>query len=75
MIAHANSPDAAKRLLTVPECATYIGSTPLNIYQMVSKGQIPYVKIGRSTRFDLRELDTWIDRLKHGRTSHLLRAQ
>ena len=44
---------AEKRLLKAPELAEYIGTTLLNVYQMVSKKQIPYVKIGRSVRFDM----------------------
>jgi excisionase family DNA binding protein len=50
-----------RRLLNVIECAHYIASTPLNVYQMVSKRLIPFVKIGRSTRFDLRAIDAWIE--------------
>jgi excisionase family DNA binding protein len=50
-----------KRLLRAPELADYIGTTILNVYQMVSKRQIPFVKIGRSVRFDLHAIDTWIE--------------
>jgi len=50
-----------KRLLRAPELADYIGTTTLNVYQMVSKRQIPFVKIGRSVRFDLRTIDAWIE--------------
>jgi len=58
-------PEVGRRLLNVQEIAQYIGSTRLNIYQMVSKNQIPFVKIGRSTRFDVLKIDDWIERNSH----------
>jgi len=30
------------------------------IYELVFKNAIPYIKIGRSIRFDPEELDTWM---------------
>jgi excisionase family DNA binding protein len=48
------------RLLTAKEMARYLATTPAQIYQMVSRRQIPFVKIGRSTRFDRLAIDEWI---------------
>jgi excisionase family DNA binding protein len=59
-----------RRLMTAQEVAEYIGTTHLNVYQMVSKRGIPFVKIGRSVRFDLLDIDPWIERQKHGHTAH-----
>ena len=53
-----------KRLLNVEEAAEYIGSTPGSIYQKVHSGVIPFVKIGRSVRFDIVELDAFIEQKK-----------
>lgn len=56
-----------KRLLTVRELAQYMGSTPKTIYTKKSRGKIPckcIVKIGDSIRFDLSEINKWIDSLK-----------
>lgn len=58
---------AEKRLLNAGEGAAYVGTTKLNIYQMASKGLIPFVKIGRSLRFDRFDLDKWIDAKKVGK--------
>ena len=44
-----------KRLLSAKETADYIGTSLLNIYQMVSKNQIPFVKMGRS-RFEKADI-------------------
>ena len=53
-----------KRLLNVEEAAEYIGSTPGSIYQKVHNGKIPFVKIGRSVRFDIIDLDAFIEQKK-----------
>ncbi len=50
-----------KRLLTVKECAKYVGSTAWTIYSWVAKKKIPYVKLGKNVRFDVLELDNWIN--------------
>lgn len=42
------------------ELAIYLGTTAGQVYQMVSRRQVPFVKIGRSTRFDIRAIDAWI---------------
>jgi len=53
-----------KRLITVKELADYISSTKGSIYQMLFKHMIPeqaVVKLGRAVRFDLKEIDKWIE--------------
>jgi len=32
------------------------------LYAMVSQRRIPFVKIGRLTKFDLKAIDAWIER-------------
>jgi len=49
-----------KRLLNIKEAAEYMATTPGSLYQKVHNGTIPYVKIGRSVRFDIGELDEFI---------------
>ena len=49
-----------RRLLDIKEVAEYVGLSPHTIYSMVSQRRIPFVKIGRLTKFDLRLLDEWI---------------
>ena len=53
-----------KRLITVKELADYISSTKGSIYQMLFRHEIPeqaVVKLGRAVRFDLKEIDKWIE--------------
>jgi len=49
-----------KRLLNIKEAAEYMATTPGSLYQKVHNGTIPYVKIGRSVRFDVNDLDKLI---------------
>ena len=56
-----------KRLLTVKELANYLGLTTKSVYTRKSRGTIPencIVKLGESVRFDLTEVNKWIDGLK-----------
>jgi len=62
-----------RRLLTIKEVADYTGLSPHTLYQMVSQRRIPFVKMGRLTKFDLRTIDTWIEKnsvrpLNHNRS-------
>jgi excisionase family DNA binding protein len=49
-----------RRLIDVNQMADYTGLAVKTIYSMVSKRRIPFVKLGRLTKFDVREVDTWI---------------
>ena len=49
-----------RRLLTVQEVADYLGISKDTAYSMVSQRKIPFVKIGRLLKFDLRSIDDWI---------------
>jgi excisionase family DNA binding protein len=64
MMSFGNHIGVEKRLFNAKEAADYIGTSLLNIYQMVSKNRIPFVKIGRSTRFEKDEIDHWIEEIK-----------
>ena len=50
-----------KRLLNIKEAADYLATTAGTLYQKVHNGTIPYVKIGRSVRFDVNDLDELIN--------------
>ncbi len=49
-----------RRLLGINEVAVYTGLSVHTLYTMVSQRRIPYVKLGRLTKFDRLELDRWI---------------
>ncbi len=59
--------EVKKRLLKVEELAALMGSTPKTIYSLKCRGKIPancIVKRGKSLRFDIVEVEKWIDNLK-----------
>jgi excisionase family DNA binding protein len=50
------------RLLDVRQAAKFLGTTEKTLYSRVWKREIVFVKIGRSLRFDLRDLEALIER-------------
>jgi excisionase family DNA binding protein len=56
------SPQASisPRLWDIQEVAAYTGLSVHTLYTMVSQRRIPFVKIGRLTKFDRYEVDKWI---------------
>jgi excisionase family DNA binding protein len=50
-----------RRLLDIREVAAYTGLATKTLYTMVSQRRIPFVKLGRLTKFDREELDRWIN--------------
>lgn len=52
------------RLLNVPKAAEYLGIKVSTLYQWVSQKRIPYFKSGRLLKFDIHELDKFIERTK-----------
>jgi excisionase family DNA binding protein len=49
-----------QRLVGISDIAHYVGLSKHTVYTMVSQRRIPFVKVGRLTRFDLRSVDSWI---------------
>ena len=49
-----------RRLISIQEAAAYTGLAVPTLYTMVSQRRIPYVKVGRLTKFDVGLLDDWI---------------
>jgi excisionase family DNA binding protein len=51
-----------RRLVDVGVVAGYLDVAPDTIYTMVSQRQIPFIKVGRLLKFDLKAIDAWIAR-------------
>ncbi len=49
-----------KRYLGTVECSEYLGITKGTLYAWVSHKRIPYIKIGKLVKFDVKEIDHWI---------------
>lgn len=50
-----------KKLLTVREAARYTGLAESTLYSWVWQKKIPFIKMGKAVRFDLADLDRFID--------------
>jgi excisionase family DNA binding protein len=48
----------------VGQTAEYLGTTVASLYSKIWRREIPFVKLGRSVRFDIRELDRLIEEAK-----------
>lgn len=57
----AGSKDGVEPLMTADEVATYLRVTAGSVYNWVSKGEIPFVKVGAAVRFRRTELDRWVE--------------
>lgn len=50
-----------KAVLTVSECARYMGIAKSSLYKMMMRGEIPYSKpTGKTCFFDRREIEQWL---------------
>ena len=54
-----------KRLLTNKEACEYLGIAYKSFVQIVRKGDIGYVIVGKSKRYTTQELDRWLNRIQY----------
>ena len=48
-------------LLTLQEAADYLAISVGYLRRLVREKRIPYVKVGKYVRFNIRDLDGWLD--------------
>jgi len=54
-----------RRLLDVGEAGLHLGVSARTVWQMTAAGDLPAARLGpRSTRWDVRDLDAFIDDVK-----------
>lgn len=51
----------AQRLVDRKAAAEYLGITEAALKALCYRRRVPFVKVGRVTRFDMRALDKWIE--------------
>lgn len=49
-------------ILTIPEVARYLKVSKSKIYELVSKKEIPHLKIGRNVRIRQVDLQVWVEK-------------
>lgn len=48
-------------LLRIPEAAEQLGIGRTKIYEMISKGELPAIRIGRAVRISASALRKWVE--------------
>lgn len=56
----ASAPSVPKRLYTIPEAARYLGRTVWSVRELIWKGEIPLVRVGRRIHLDIEDLNLFI---------------
>jgi len=77
---HSSKTVGQRRLIAIAEAAEYLAVSVSTLYGWVWQRRIPFVKVGRAVRFDLAELDQFIDanrnrprdsaKVDHARAAH-----
>jgi len=47
-------------LISIDEAATYLGLQKSTLYSWINQRKIPYIKVGKLIKFDMRQLDKWL---------------
>lgn len=53
-----------KRLFSIKEASVYLGVSPWAVRELIWKGSIGQIKIGRRVLIDVQDIDLWIDQNK-----------
>lgn len=53
-------------LLKPGQAANALGISPRKLWGMTASGQIPHVRLGRSVRYPVKDLENWINAQKEG---------
>ena len=62
---HAGS-EPLQPLLTAREAANLLRISERKLWQLTNCGEVPCVRLGRSVRYDARDLANWIEQNKRG---------
>ncbi len=50
-----------KHLLDVDQAAEHLTVTPRFVRTLVAERRVPFLKVGKFIRFDIEDLNTWLD--------------
>ncbi|MCX5391546.1 helix-turn-helix domain-containing protein [Streptomyces sp. NBC_00094] len=60
----AMQPTVNRAMFTAEDAAAYLSLGRSTVYELMAAGDLPYVKVGRSRRIRLTELDAFVAQLK-----------
>ena len=55
----------SSNLVGVKEIAQYLGYKESTIYSWIHQKRIPYIKIGRNPRFNMKDISDWLEKHIH----------
>ncbi len=64
------TPPIIDAIADIQQAAAYLGVSVNTLYGWVHKRKVPYIKIGRLLKFDLKELSLWVVSHKVALMSH-----
>ena len=65
---HRSTPTQPALLLTPQQAAEALAVSPRKLWGMMASGEIPHIRLGRSVRYPVDDLQRWIDGRKEGGT-------
>ena len=57
------------QLLKTPEAAALLAISPRKLWSLTVSGEVPHIRIGRSVRYPLDDLRSWVNQRKEGGVS------
>lgn len=64
------SEPSVPRMINVREVATILGVSTRSVWRLVARGELTKpIRIGRSARWRIRDIEAWIDASAEGNTS------
>jgi excisionase family DNA binding protein len=54
----------SEQMLTLAEASAYLRVSPVTLYRMLKRRELPAFKVGHVWRFDKGRLDAWLKRLE-----------
>ncbi len=61
-----NDQSMPKLLLTARDVSKLLSISERTLWELTRRGEIPRLKIGAAVRYDVRDLQAWIDKTKGG---------
>lgn len=50
-----------EKLMTADDVANFLGVTRMTVYQLKSRHEIPFLKVGGSLRFEKNAIEKWVE--------------
>jgi len=60
------SADSIRLLITASEAARLLAISPRKLWGLTASGEVPHVRIGRSVRYPLADLQVWVQQQTEG---------